>query len=439
MIRGNSKPNRVHSAPRLWFVLGAMAFAAIILSEKAHAQASEEASKKFIEDFLKAQAEEPDVNKLEIVIDKSAKNPYMQAHMQYVDQIGPAKFEIEKAKQFRELNAIAEELGRPKLVVDLKSSSTPYAMAVNSQAERYSFLSRESIYKQQALSTRAALKALGIKDEFRLNLKSKTPYQNLAIEMGVQYPGFEFFVQDLQSQTSRKLECAERFTGLVKEANQSNGRVCEAPEKLDAQFTQLISMIQPALAAKYETKEQIEARETAATALMMKAGQGHTISKSRLHRFRPGFQDCGLTEVEIAALAAYTGSMFRIINRFLREGDNTYRPLIETIHSALAKLAPHKGVVSRGADHLGMDVDDIKEGSIKKFQSLLSTAIEGAPAFPGKFQFKIKTCSGRYIAPLSMADREEEVLIKAGAEFRVVKRSPPGDQIDIELEEVCAP
>ena len=132
---------------------------------------------------------------------------------------------------------------------------------------------------------------------------------------------------------------------------------------------------------------------------------------------------CSLSDLDVFVISLYTGSQYKLINTALRSGGDVlakYRFLVDAINDGLGKLTPYTGEVRRGVSLapeiakqycLGCEVEE------KAFVS----ATTGNVYAKQPYQFIIKSKTGVYIAPISSAPMEEEVLFKSGTYFKVTK------------------
>ena len=144
-----------------------------------------------------------------------------------------------------------------------------------------------------------------------------------------------------------------------------------------------------------------------------------------------------LTPAEKLALNNYTRATYRVLNRNLRDGDQSAytQDTADTLTQALAKLNPYEGKVERGDTLPTKTLDDqYQVGNVviqKQFWSTSRTI-----PFPGNVLFTIESKSGRRIARYSSHRAETEVLFDQGSMFRVLSRAFVDGVWQINLEEL---
>lgn len=133
---------------------------------------------------------------------------------------------------------------------------------------------------------------------------------------------------------------------------------------------------------------------------------------------------CGLSSFEYFMVNRYTSNSYAEINSALRNGptDKFYesaKKQADIINRALDKIASYKGLVQRGARRLPFDVEKAHcLGCVVEHQAFTSTST--GKAFTGNHQFVIISRNGKYVAPISDHPKEQEVLFKSGARFKVL-------------------
>ncbi len=152
------------------------------------------------------------------------------------------------------------------------------------------------------------------------------------------------------------------------------------------------------------------------------------------------FRTCGLTVAEAAALLSYTQAGYKVINPILRKGGPdavAAQPYIETLESALKKIKPYQGYVTRGVDLPEDRLKDHEVGAVLTYPGLTSTSL-GTPHFAKqKHQFMIRSKTGRFVGYHSQYLDEYEVLFPTGTKFKILARQPRLDgKIDFVMEEV---
>jgi SPP1 gp7 family putative phage head morphogenesis protein len=147
----------------------------------------------------------------------------------------------------------------------------------------------------------------------------------------------------------------------------------------------------------------------------------------------------GLTDMEIHAITQYTGSFYRLMNNYLREGKagmgfdlKDVENAVKAASAGLAKLPGHGGNVARGVRSSGVANSDayIKahttEGAVIRWNSFTSASTD--ELFPGDMRFIIRpepgsTLPGADVRSISLHGSEAEVLLAPGTIIRVEKVS----------------
>lgn len=138
---------------------------------------------------------------------------------------------------------------------------------------------------------------------------------------------------------------------------------------------------------------------------------------------RPMFRDCGLSDLEIMAVAQYTSAYYVSINSILRNQNpdelKKIGPYLQFMKSGLSKIAPYTGMTQRGTTLPQKARAEYCQDCTLTDLAFMSTS----PDHPweGEDSFLIQSKQGRYIAPLSYSPEEEEVLFMPGEKFRVTK------------------
>ena len=420
-----------------------VAFAIAMVASLAHAQpeGSEAYYKKIVEPVEKKLANYPELKRVHIKLDSASATPYKDWVQKNGSTLKALEVESEYAQQLRDYNAVAPIFGKAKLAFEDDGSKTPATSLYLRNSKAINQLSGEGYHKRHLEEFLALLKE---KKKISLDLKpdltQPKPYVLLFEEFRKDYPEIEYFIQSGKAATKGSLECADQKSGLLAFFGLAGDepKRCETPGDVAPGLGSFFSQVSSALkTACTETKEDIAKREEAAKAIMAKMEMPSTNAYAKSLPWRPGFRECGLSETEIKALFMYTGIFYKDINSALREGKSeSMKPLIDTVNSALAKLKPHKGNVRRGTTSLGSDDAEMVPGKIKRFKAFTSASDEGT-VFAGLYQFEIKSCNGRYIAPLSGSPNEEEVLFKPETDFKIIERKKEDGEIRIKLEEVC--
>ena len=373
------------------------------------------------------------VGKPPIELDMSQKFPNTHYALKNYKLMNDYNEEIHFAKQLEVLNAELAASGKPQVEVDL-SKHKSYFEAYNKYYQEIQKAKNEASAKKQVEELVAAIEKAGKTVKAKLDPSKPYPFSDWKNKIFEEHPNSYMYQSHLNTKTNMSLSCADTWQSLfAKIEKKSDGaQVCEAGEDISkAIFAPSIAKALKA-AAKGESEEQIRVRETATLQLV-----GSEANAAEIYKLRPGFADCGLSLAEIAAITAYTGSYYEALNKAMRSGNaKAYKPVIDTLNSALKKIAPHKGEVKRGVSKLGKDLGLYQPGAVVESKAFTSTA--AGSGFGGTFRFTIETCSGRYIAPLSANSGEEEVLIPPGAKMKVISRKKDGDGgADIHLREVC--
>ena len=423
------------------------AFLSLLVGLEAAAQtlpgAPEESKKEPVEDYEHYNKKEivelnqslqkiKGLGKYEIKVNLKSKNPYSEAFDQQSELIQNLKDELLYAKQVLDYNSLIKSLGKAPIQINF-AQKFPYKVAAEANSEKISNMQYEASTKISVESMLKALKKMGKPLKAKLDLKLEDPYSKFSQKILQEYPEAESYAVALESETRLPMACAEGWENLLgKLESKKKGERCEAGEQ--PAFDQLISSVKKALAATTlgETEDEIRLRETETLKLV-----DSDVNAIEAFRLRPGFKDCGLSLAEMSVIAAYTGSFYRSLNSALREGkEETYSAAIATLNSGLRKLAAYAGEVRRGASNLGPDLAKLQVGSTVEFKSFTSTAaFDGG--FGGPFQFVISTCSGRYIAPLSVSHFEEEVLIPSGSKMEVLEIGNNDVGKVFKLKEIC--
>lgn len=138
---------------------------------------------------------------------------------------------------------------------------------------------------------------------------------------------------------------------------------------------------------------------------------------------RPMFRDCGLSDLEIMAIAQYTSVFYISINSILRNQNpdelKKIGPFLQFMKSGLSKIAPYTGVTKRGTTLPQEIRAGYCLGCVLTDLAFMSTSVDRP--WDGEDSFVIQSSQGRYIAPLSYSPEEEEVLFMPGEKFKVAK------------------
>lgn len=149
------------------------------------------------------------------------------------------------------------------------------------------------------------------------------------------------------------------------------------------------------------------------------------------------------TEKDQQMVYDYTGAGY-FINHRLRSGkiDEADKKYVNDLNTALDKLPNFSGEVYRAisVDNLSDYFNDFKniKGSTIQYDAFTSTTKDKnvLKSFPQDVLFTIKSKSGKGIEEWSDVKKEQEVLFKAGSQFKVSKVKMVKGQCHIELAEV---
>ncbi len=178
-----------------------------------------------------------------------------------------------------------------------------------------------------------------------------------------------------------------------------------------------------------------------AGAAALKAGRG-TSRVARLADDLPTGANYKLGQRDLAAIADYTGSGYREINRSLRSGSKAERAIVQDrvddLSKALKKLPIHKGPVYRGTSLSEEQLARYLPGQRVVEPGFTSSSADPSAAFPGNTDFIIDSRTGRDVSSFSQVPDEAEVLFDAGTKFDVLDRTfnPTTGKWEIYLREV---
>jgi hypothetical protein len=159
--------------------------------------------------------------------------------------------------------------------------------------------------------------------------------------------------------------------------------------------------------------------------------------QNRIGYLKPYLQahNCRLSDVEAFAISIYSGSAYDVLFRALGGQKpaelSKYGVLIGAINAGLEKLEPYAGMVRSGQNLSPSQAQIFCEGCTVTMNTFFSTTIGNAYR-KRTHQLMIKPKTGAYIAPLSSAIMEEEVLFKSGTKFKVIKVENDGHLITME-------
>lgn len=138
----------------------------------------------------------------------------------------------------------------------------------------------------------------------------------------------------------------------------------------------------------------------------------------------------GISDGDLAAVIAYTGSGYGKINKQLRSGKMTphMHEIVLAANSALEKMPSHVGLVRRGAYIEGDAASLYEPGMIIEERGFTSTSRGSGNS--GGLQFHIKSRTGKDVSGVSLHPGEQEVLFRSGSRFRVLRKS--GNEVHME-------
>ena len=396
-----------------------------------------EAIKHAISQVEMARAEFPELYKLDLTLSSKSNEGYLEWHQKNGSKATAILQDLNYARHLKTHNEVAGVLGKPKIIIAGDETFYPATTIFNNSNAAINEILYEVEAKKAVDQMITALKGAKLPHVFPLDLTKDKPFQAQRDAILQKYPDIYSIKLGQSIKTLRTLECADRLSGVFENAGfASDGSTdCEMPEEANAQIARFARQMTEALkSASSETPAAIAERESAT----LNTVTGY-VQKSELVsiRARSGFRDCGLSDAEILAIRAYTGSLYSPVNQSLRVGSNEYKAVRDTMNAGLAKLKGYRGEVIRGTHYLGNDLEDLKQiGSVKRFKSFTSTTSSG-PGFGGMYKFHIQSCNGKYIAPLSAVYTEEEVLFMADTDFRIVDVKDQTTDLIFKLEEIC--
>ncbi len=184
------------------------------------------------------------------------------------------------------------------------------------------------------------------------------------------------------------------------------------------------------------------AQETALKQKSLEASELSKIEERLLHRLtsmleNQNFKACGMSVAEATAILHYTGSGFLQLNKALRSGGQDaeeMKSVVEVLNSALQRLNRYNGPVRRGTNLPKEAVEEYQVGKVILAPAYSSTSLTGGNF--GNARFIIHTKTGRFVGAHSRYPSENEVLIAAGAKFKVIDRKEFGAGVEIVLDEI---
>ncbi len=140
---------------------------------------------------------------------------------------------------------------------------------------------------------------------------------------------------------------------------------------------------------------------------------------------RKGLPD--LTAEEAAAIRAYTGSTYRVLNTSLRGGkyasDSLLQAYVDAAQHGLAKMPKFTGLSSRGMSlnesQLKNVLSTYHKGAVVEDAAFVSSSYGENAAFGGNVFMKITGKSGVNVSSFSNYGGEREVLFMPGTRFRI--------------------
>jgi len=145
---------------------------------------------------------------------------------------------------------------------------------------------------------------------------------------------------------------------------------------------------------------------------------------------------CGMSRVESCLLISYTGSLFQKLNSDLRMKSNKYKYVEKILNAALGKFKDQKIKVKRVMMASAEVLNQHKKGQVITYEAFTSTSKRGewgehADEFmPNALLLTIRSKHGKYIAPISEFQMEEEVLFKSKTKFKIISKE--GNEVIME-------
>ncbi len=127
--------------------------------------------------------------------------------------------------------------------------------------------------------------------------------------------------------------------------------------------------------------------------------------------------------IEKTSVYYYTITLYRFINKELRENHLKHQYFFRTLCSALNQIPSFEGTVFRRTSLPIEILSSLRPDEIFTEKGFMSTTLKKriSKKFRGNVLMKIKSRTGKYIAPLSGMPNEEEVIFRAGTRFEVRK------------------
>ena len=364
-----------------------------------------------------------------VQVDLSQPYPYTHAYNNKLIEITKLSDDLFFFNEIEKINKDLAGAGKPLIEVDLSKPGALKA-ALDRYKDELKKKNREIEAKKSVEKYLQALKTIGKPVNATLDESKEYPYTEFLNGIKAQYPDIYDYEFTMNRASQHSMTCAETWQALIKKIEKHEDGVQQCEAEYEIQAHAFLPEIAKALKAanQRESEDEVRTREEKALKLFGKLGD-----KLDLYRRRPGFKDCGLTHAEFSAVVAYTGSFFTELNKALRKDDwEKFKPAVDTLNSALKKIAVHTGLVTRTVMDLGDDLKLYVPGTEVQLKAFTSTTTSNDGVGPG-YKFKIESCSGRYVAPISSHLGEEEVLIPSGAKMKVISNSGS----EIRLKEVC--
>ncbi|UGL62851.1 putative minor head protein [Xanthomonas phage MET13-T1] len=134
-----------------------------------------------------------------------------------------------------------------------------------------------------------------------------------------------------------------------------------------------------------------------------------------------------LTAEEVAAVKAYTGNTYRVLNNALRAGKYSSDPhlqaYVDAAQHGMSKMPKFQGVSSRGMtfndSQLKAMLSTYRKGVVVEDSAFVSSSYGEQAAFSGNVYMRINGKTGVNVSQYSYYKTEREVLFMPGTRFRV--------------------
>lgn len=146
------------------------------------------------------------------------------------------------------------------------------------------------------------------------------------------------------------------------------------------------------------------------------------------------------------AITAYTGQYYQQVNTPLRDGTASaaVQAYARLLNEALAVSPKYTGTVTRGirlsGDKLTTFLAEHRQALVTGqgvvHRGFISTSKGGTAAFDGNVILHIQARNGVWVRPISLHERENEVLLAHGSRFNVTDVKKEGSRYHVYLEEV---